>query len=599
MSNHERSITRSARAGELRKKKISFKPRKSVLIILLILATSYLYQIKPVFSSTILVPAQYPTIQAALDHAAIGDTVQVAPGIYYEHVNVNKSVTIVGENLQTTIVDGTANGTIFDLDGSNIHISGFTIRNAGITGNAITSSKETVTSDNDWISNNIITTSQYGVYLSYSTGNRIFSNTFINNVFAGISVNICGSTNITANTIVGGPYGIKTTSSTNNIIVGNTISQSSYSIYLASASTGNTVRNNVLSGKTACVYSSSDSTTIDHNTLNDGATGVYLYNCKSGSVYYNTCKNSSYGIRLYNPSALTSSHTVSNNKILYTDWAIELVYSDGNTLTGNWLKQNTYGVYMSSSSSNTFYRNNFVNNKMQASAGTGSNTWSKSISGKNQGNYWSDYTGNDTTGDGVGDTNLPYRIAPIGSDNYPLVKTWSEHDIAVVSVSTSTNQVDPGTVVNVTVKVRNNANTSVSETFAVTARYNSANIETKAVTNLAQGATQILTFNWNTAGVAAGNYTISAVANIVPDELNTDNNNYNDGTVKIKAPILGDINGDGSVNNNDLTLLVQAFGATPSSPGWNPEKQKADLNKDNVVDTHDLRILGKNYGRTA
>jgi nitrous oxidase accessory protein len=596
MSSYERSIIR---LEELRKKKTSFKPRKSVLIVLLLLVTSYLYQIKPVFSSTILVPTQYPTIQAAVDHAAIGDTVQVAPGIYYEHVNVNKSVTIVGENPQTTIVDGTTNGTIFDLDGSNIKISGFTIRNAGITGNAIASSKETLTSDNDWISNNIITTSQYGVYLSYSTGNRIFSNTFINNVFAGISVNNAGSTNITANTIVGGAYGIRTVSSTNNMIVGNTISQSSYSIYLSSASTGNTVRNNVLSGKTACVYSSSDSTTVDHNTLIDGASGVYLYNCKSGSVYYNTFKNSSYGIRLYWTSETTSSHTVSNNKILYTDWAIELVYSDGNTLTGNWLQQNTYGVFMSSSSSNTFYRNNFVNNKMQASAGTGSNSWSKSIQGKSQGNYWSDYTGNDTTGDGVGDTNLPYRIAPIGSDNYPLVKTWSEHDIATMSVSTSQNQVNPGTVVDVTVKVRNNANTSVSETFTVTTKYNSTNIETKTVTNLAQGATQILTFNWDTTGVAAGNYTISAVASTVPNELNTDNNSKNDGTVKINSSVEGDINGDGAVNEQDLEMLMQAYGATPSSPGWNPEKQKADLNKDNIVDVHDLEILGQNYGKTA
>jgi parallel beta-helix repeat protein len=593
MSIHKRSITHSE---ELRKKKIPFKPRKSVLIVLLVLATSCFYQIKPVFSSTILVPDQYPTIQAALDNAVAGDTIQVAHGIYYEHVSVNQSVTIIGENPQTTIVDGTANGTIFDLSGSNIHISGFTIRNAGNTGNAITSSKETITSDNHWISNNIITTSQYGVYLSYSTSNRIFSNTFINNAFGGISVNNCGSTNITANTIVGGPYGIKTASSTNNIIVGNTISQSSYSIYLASASTGNTVRNNVLSGKTACVYSNSDSTTVDHNTLIDGATGVYLYNCKSGSVYYNTCENSSYGIRLYNPSALTSSHTVSNNKILYTDWAIELVYSDGNTLTGNWLQQNTYGVFMSSSSSNTFYRNNFVNNQMQASAGTGSNAWSKSIQGKSQGNYWSDYTGSDTDGDGIGDTNLPYRIAPVGNDNYPLVKTWSEHDVAIVSVSTSQNQVDPGIIVNVTVTVRNNANTSVSETFTVRAEYNSTTIGTKTASNLAQGATQILTFDWNTTGVASGNYTISAVASAVSDELNTDNNNYSDGIVIIEAPLMGDVNHDGIVNSIDLALLVQAFGSTPASSNWNPD---VDLDNDSLIDAKDLQLLGKNYGRTA
>jgi parallel beta-helix repeat protein len=594
MPNHERSTISSE---ELRKRKISFKPEKSVLIILLLLlVTPYLYQIKPVFSSTILVPTQYPTIQAALDHAAVGDTIQVSAGIYYEHVYVNKSVTILGENPQTTIVDGSANGTIFDLDGSSIHISGFTIRNGGNGRNAIASEKTTMTSDNHQISNNIITTSQYGIFLTYSAGNKIFNNTFINNVFAGICVNSAGSANITGNTIVGSPYGIKTTSSTNNIIVGNTISQDSYAIYLSSASTGNTVRNNVLYGKTACVYSSSDSTTVDHNTLIDGATGVYLYNAHSGSVYYNTCKNSSYGIRLYNPSQMTSSHTVSNNKILYTDWAIEFVYSDGNTLTGNWLQQNVYGIYMSSSSSNTFYRNNFVNNKMQASAGTGSNSWSKSIQGKSYGNYWSDYTGKDTNGDGIGDTNLPYRIPATGTDNYPLMRTWSEHDIAVTSVAPSKNQVNPGEVVTITVKVRNNDNITASETFTVTAKYNNTVIGTQQVTALTQGATSILTFNWDTTGVTPGNYTIKAEASTVTDELNTDNNSLNDGTVKIKAFLSGDINHDGVVNTQDLTLLKQAFGSTLGSPNWNAN---ADFNKDNKIDALDLYQLGRNWGKTG
>lgn len=594
MSNHQRSITHSE---GLRKKKISSKPMKSVLIVLLLLVTSYLYQVKPVFSSTILVPTQYPTIQAALDHAAIGDTIQVAAGIYYEHVYVNKSVTIAGENPQTTIVDGSANGPIFDLDGSGIRISGFTIRNGGNGGNAIASEKTTMTSDNHQISNNIITTSQYGIFLTYSAGNKIFNNTFINNVFAGICVNSAGSANITGNTIVGSPYGIKTTSSTNNIIVGNTISQDSYAIYLSSASTGNTVRNNVLYGKTACVYSSSDSTTVDHNTLIDGATGVYLYNAHSGSVYYNTCKNSSYGIRLYNPSQMTSSHTVSNNKILYADWAIEFVYSDGNTLTGNWLQQNVYGVYMSSSSSNTFYRNNFVNNKMQASAGTGSNSWSKSIQGKSYGNYWSDYTGKDTNGDGIGDTNLPYRIPATGTDNYPLIYTWSEHDIATTNVAVSTNIARSASIINVTVTVKNNANITVSETFTITAKYNSTIIGIQTVNNLAQGATATRTFYWNTTFVTSGYYMISAEASSVTDELNTDNNKRTDGTVMV--PIPGDITGptpgvpDGKVDTYDQAYVGGAFGTSNAIADFTGPRGVPD----GKVNTYDLAGVGGNFGK--
>jgi parallel beta-helix repeat protein len=273
-----------------------------------------------------------------------------------------------------------------------------------------------------------------------------------------------------------------------------------------------------------------------------------------------------------------------------SDWAIELTNSNGNTFQNNWLQENTYGVFMAFSSTNTLYRNNFVNNVMQASAGTGSNTWSSG----GQGNYWSDYKGTDANHNGIGDT--PYLISPIGQDNYPLMTTWSEHDIAVTSVTSSTNQANPGEVVTITVKVRNNDNISSTETFTVTAKYNNTVIGTQQV-NLAQGATSIRTFNWNTTGAAPGSYTIKAEASTVTDELNTDNNSLTDGTVRIKEPFIGDINGDGTINQQDLILLQQAYGSTPGAPNWN--QGAADLNKDNIVDDQDLHLLSRNYGKTS
>ena len=44
------------------------------------------------------VPADYPTIQAAVDAAASGDTIRIAPGVYVEQTRVtNKSLTLVGQ----------------------------------------------------------------------------------------------------------------------------------------------------------------------------------------------------------------------------------------------------------------------------------------------------------------------------------------------------------------------------------------------------------------------------------------------------------------------------------------------------------------------
>ena len=592
MANREERRTRSEKPQE---NGVFLKRRKIVLIIFLLLITSYFSRIRPAFSGTILVPTEYGTIQAAVDSAAPGDTIQVAAGTYYEHVAVNKSLTIVGEDPETTIVDGTANGTVFNLEGSNIHIYGITIRNAG-NYNAVGSEKEIVTSDNHKIMNNIIATSLYGVYFSSSDHNTIANNTLVDNAFGAIFLASADSANITANTIVGAAYGVRALASLNNIIIGNTISQTSYAIYLSASSTGNIIRNNVLSGQIAGVYSNSDSTTVDHNTIAEGAYGIYFYDCESGSVYYNTLTSNSYGIRIYMPTSATSSHNIYNNKILHTDWAIELVNAHGNTFTGNWIQQNTWGIYMTGSGSNTAYRNNFVNNTMQTSAGFGTgNKWDKKIPGEgSQGNYWSDYEGEDTDGDGIGDT--AYRITPIGYDNYPLMNTWSEHDISILSVTLSTSEAYPDEIVNITVTVRNNANISVSETFNVTAKYDGTIIDTATVTDLAQGATETLTFHWDTAGVESGNYAICAEASTVPDELNTDNNSFTDGTVSIEGVLLGDLNGDGTVNNNDVGLLSQAFGSTPASPNWNPA---ADLNKDAVIDVRDLEMLCNNYGETS
>jgi hypothetical protein len=56
---------------------------------------------------------------------------------------------------------------------------------------------------------------------------------------------------------------------------------------------------------------------------------------------------------------------------------------------------------------------------------------------------------------------------------------------------------------------------------------------------------------------------------------------------------LGDINGDGYIDNKDLVLLQAAYGSRPGDSNWNP---RADLNGDGVVDLADLVILSHNMG---
>ncbi len=96
------------------------------------------------------------------------------------------------------------------------------------------------------------------------------------------------------------------------------------------------------------------------------------------------------------------------------------------------------------------------------------------------------------------------------------------HDVAVIGVTPSATRVTPGESVDITVVVMNNG--TETETFNVTVYYNTTEMGTQPVTNLVAGATETLTFSWDTTSVAVGNYTIEAVAKNVTGETNTANN---------------------------------------------------------------------------
>ena len=73
------------------------------------------------------------SIEDMIDNANSGDTIYISSGIYYEHIIVDKSLTIIGDGAETTIVDGTGEDEhIFNIISDGVSISGFTIRNCSI-----------------------------------------------------------------------------------------------------------------------------------------------------------------------------------------------------------------------------------------------------------------------------------------------------------------------------------------------------------------------------------------------------------------------------------------------------------------------------------
>jgi len=561
--------------------------RKIVLLVVVsLLLLLFQAQFPTVHATTRKVPGEYPTIQLAVEAADPGDTIEVSAGVYHENVFVDKSLTFEGQDKYNTIVDGDEAGHVFWLMQSSVLISGFTIRNGNYCG---------IKADmfgGHLITDNIFSNNPYGIYLFQTpSASDIVANTFYSNSMFGIKLSASSNNNIINNYISHSTYGIKLgDTSEYNSIANNTISETSRGIYVEYSS-NNDVDQNKVSAQITGIYSLySDYINIRNNTLSECAYGIQLYGTSNNIVLGNTVAQNGYGIYL----VYASTNTVDSNLASNSYWGIATYDSDGNNIIQNTASYNTYGIDITSySTGNTIALNNIIKNAMQRHQDTTSwaNTWYKLISGDRYGNHWSNYKGEDTNGDGVGDTLIPHE----GVDDYPLMQPWSiVHDVAILSVVPWTDRVYQGRVVNITVVVRNEG--TASETFDVNAKYYDHTIETKTVTNLARYESTALVFSWDTAGVPTGfDYEISAEASGVLGETDKIDNTFTDGTIHVKIP--GDVNGDGTVDMLDMgEISAHWYPGPPIGPlGYDAN---ADINSDGAVNIIEAGIVSANWGRS-
>ena len=99
-----------------------------------------------------------------------------------------------------------------------------------------------------------------------------------------------------------------------------------------------------------------------------------------------------------------------------------------------------------------------------------------------------------------------------------------EHDVEAVSQTVTDNEVLPGECVDIDVTVRNNGD--VTETFDLTCYYDSLEIGTVLVVDLAPNETRLVTFTWDTTGIPMNGYPIMAWADSCESiiEINEENN---------------------------------------------------------------------------
>ncbi len=243
-------------------------------------------------------------IQEALDSDLVknGDTICVASGTYYGGIHLLKQVNLIGENKETTIIDGTGYDLAVDNFGTGYPlslntISSFTIKNGDHGGIGFMFCNSNTITDNIFINNGDDPYSyQYAIEFFGCNSNTITGNTFIDNN-GGIMLEWHASFNtITDNTF------------SNNNKVG--IAIGTVDPDWADACIGNTVTGNTITySDEAGIYLACRANTIGgtgdlKNIISDNEVGIKVF-------------SSSYDI-----STLETNNEFSNNHF-------NVVYADG------------------------------------------------------------------------------------------------------------------------------------------------------------------------------------------------------------------------------------------------------------------------------
>jgi parallel beta-helix repeat protein len=327
-------------------------------------------------------PGNYSSIQGAIDNSSEGDTVFVYDDSspYFECLVLNKTVILVGEDRDSTVVDAQHGGSVVEIYADGCLVSGFTLKNC-----------QKVNQDYEYCVVKIIDSDYVIISDNILSIGEMEYNDFVSVVWLYHSC-YCNISN--------------------NVIFELDWVQKSSGVGFYSGSCYNTVSGNIISNYVWGIdfesYSGCDGNMFIGNCISNSTTGIAITGCDNNKIMDNIIEYNVRGIDLDD----TQHSIVSGNVIRYNGdgYAFECGiiisgwyhYNNYNTVSGNVISNNNpTGVYVLYSFKNVISGNNFIDNGIGYSGKEWGNAYFClpfrliSLFGANSwdGNFWSDYKG--------------------------------------------------------------------------------------------------------------------------------------------------------------------------------------------------------------
>lgn len=341
------------------------------------------------------------SIAAAIRAAQPGDTIQIERGTYAERLLIDKRLTLQGVN-RPTISAGFKGDTI-RVRATDVTIQGLIVRDSGTD----------------------IDAQNAGIYIEPGSDRALVQDCELPDNLFGIWLEKSADSKLVRNVITGRRdlmsvargNGIQIYNTDNSEVTDNKVSFTRDGIYVDWSRRATFRGNTIHHVRYGTHYMNTNDSIWENNDVYQNQGGLALMEVRRLVVRNNrSWGNADQGIML----RTIQDSVIENNVVAGNGRGFFIYDAEFNTVKNNLVMGNHTGIHLTAGSSNNQVDgNDFINNQEQVKFVASHDVeW-----GKSKGNYWSNYSGWDQNGDGVGD--LAYEANDVVDRlnwQYPLVK---------------------------------------------------------------------------------------------------------------------------------------------------------------------------------